>query len=48
MNRKEPPNEFTDFLSSTTAEEGPVRTRNIKRQRKRHTKRKKRRMARAS
>lgn len=41
-------NEFTDFMSPTVALEGPVRTRNIPRQRKRrmHHRRKKRQSAR--
>lgn len=44
----QPPNEFSDFLSKTTADEGPVSTRNIPRQKKRRHKRKKRRGQRAS
>lgn len=51
MNGQEPTNEFSDFLSPTTADEGPVSTRNIPRKRRRRQKRegrKKRRQARAS
>lgn len=47
MNGRDP-NQFSDFLSKTTADEGPVSTRNIPRQKKRRHKRKKRRGQRAS
>lgn len=46
-----PPSSFSDFLSPTTSDEGPVRTSNIERQRykpRRVQKRKKRRSKRAS
>jgi len=42
MNGKQPPNTFSDFLSPTTSDEGPLRTRNIKRKRVRRKGRKKR------
>lgn len=51
MNGKEPPNAFTDFLSPTTSDEGPVRARDIPRQRykrRREHRHKKRRSQRAS
>ena len=50
MNGQEPPNTFSDFLSPTTSDEGPVSTRNIPRKRvqKRRHERKKRRSKRAS
>lgn len=46
----QPPNRLTDFLSPSTEDEGPVRTENIPRQRKRARRheRKKRRIKRAS
>jgi hypothetical protein len=48
MNGK-PPSTFSDFLSSTTSDEGPVSTRNIRRKRlQRKSKRRRRREARAS
>jgi hypothetical protein len=51
MNGDQPPSEFSSFLSSSTPDEGPVSTRSIPRQRKRHKRsevRKKRRAKRAS
>lgn len=52
MNGTNTPQTFTDFLSSTTPDEGPVRTSNIERQRARpqrgQRRRKRRRTRRAS